>query len=130
MSLTLVTPVAADTYPLVLLDVRRQTKTEGVTVDDDLIEDFIIPAVTERAEIATGRQLLFATWKKVLDVFPCEGWIDIPKPPLAGFVVITYIDPNGVTQTFGASNYDVDAPVGPRCRRGRVMLAYGASWPT
>lgn len=126
MSLSLITePIG---YPIRLEDVRRQTKSEGVSADDVLIQDVIIPAVVDRAEQATARQMLKATWQLTQDGFGC--WIDVPRPPLiAGSLTVSYLDAAGVSQMVDPALYVVEAPVGPRAPRGRIRLAYGASWP-
>ena len=58
------------------------------------------------------------------------GWIELPKPPLQSVTSVTYRDTAGTLQTWAATNYVVDTPAGPRCRRGRLSLAYGISWPS
>jgi uncharacterized phiE125 gp8 family phage protein len=128
MLLSLVEP--PDDFPLTLLEVRQQTKTEGLTEDDNYVTGITIPAVTERMEGATGRQGLLASYRLELDRFPCERWMEIPKPPLvADSVVITYLDTAGVLQTLDSDLYVVQAPIGPKCARGRVSLASGQVWP-
>lgn len=61
------------------------------------------------------------------------SFIDIPKPPLqatsSSDVTVTYVDTSGVTQTWDPSNYDVDAPQGPVCERGRLRAKFGIPWP-
>jgi uncharacterized phiE125 gp8 family phage protein len=124
-----------------------QAPTVNTTVDPLLTT--LITAVRERAETATGRQLITATWDLVLDQFPCglqpyelgsrwRDWgfdrignlfLDIPKAPLQSVTSISYVDTAGQTQVWAASNYLVDAPSGPRGRRGRIAPAYGVVWP-
>lgn len=129
MPLSLVT--APVTFPISLGDVRRQTKTEGLTSDDLLIVDVIIPAVVDRAQNATDRQFLTATWSIGMDSFPGCSRIEIPKAPLVpGSVEISYRDAGDVVQTWAGSNYVVDAPQGPHCARGGVQLTYQNYWPT
>lgn len=128
MVLSLVT--APTTDPLDLETVKKQCRMEGLGDEDAFFTSQLIPAVRDHAELATGRALLTQTWDLKLDAFPLEGWIEIPKPPLISVTSVTYVDTGGVTQTFASSNYLVDAPVGPRCRRGRVALASGQAWPT
>jgi len=121
-----------------------QAPTTNTTVDPTIV--MVISAARERAEAFTGRQLITATWDLVLDEFPCglqpyelgahwthdrvgNMFLDIPKPPLQSITTITYVDTAGQSQTWSSSNYLVDAPSGPRCRRGRVAPAYGVVWP-
>lgn len=56
-------------------------------------------------------------------------FLDIPRAPLGSITSITYVDLTGTTQTWDPSQYDVDAPVGPRGQRGRVAPKYGIAWP-
>jgi uncharacterized phiE125 gp8 family phage protein len=121
-----------------------QAPTSNTTLDPTLTT--LVAAVRERAEAATGRQLLTATWDLRLDTFPCgvqpfelglhwsfdrigNMFLDIPRPPLQSVSSITYIDTAGQTQTWSSANYVVDAPSGPRGRRGRIAPAYGVVWP-
>lgn len=99
----------------------------NTTADPELTR--LITAVRERAELATQRALITQTWDLVLDEFPGDGYIEIPKPPLSSVTHVKYRDTAGTLQTWGSSNYIVEAPSGPRARRGRVSLAFGVTWP-
>jgi uncharacterized phiE125 gp8 family phage protein len=105
-----------------------QAPSTNTTIDPEIQR--VIAAVRDRAELATQRALPLQTWDLVLDDFPSCGWIEIPKPPLVSITHVKYRDGSGVLQTWAASNYIVEAPAGPRPRRGRVSLAYGISWPS
>lgn len=140
--------------PVTLDEAKLQVKLPvGVThPEDSLLEDIIIPAARERGEGATNRVFTQGTWELALDnedwpfgyrvgslgqrTWRSDGswrrygsWIEIPKSPLVEVLGITYVDSGGLTQTFAADQYLVDAPTGPKPRRGRVALAYGAIWP-
>ena len=129
MPLSLITPPEAE--PLDLDAVKDQCRIGRDASDQDaLLSSYIIPAARERAESQTGRALLTQTWDLVLDVFPDEGYIEIPKPPLIRVDSLKYQDQAGVVQTWAASHYVVQAPAGPRCQCGRLALAYGMTWPT
>lgn len=141
MALTLVAP--PDDEPVTLVEAKMQVRRTDVTDDDELLNSLYIPAARERAEQATGRQILTATWDLALDGIPCEGWIDVPKPPLIRVVSIAFVQTDGTTLTWtisqlsgsswiagaDAGNVQVDAPSGPHCARGRVAPAYGLYWP-
>lgn len=101
------------------------------SLDDDLafVETVIIPAVVERAEVATRRVLVESVWTLTLDGWPNEGFIEVPLPPLVSVTSVTYTDMAGTVQTWGASNYVVQAPAGPRCARGRLALPFASVWP-
>lgn len=99
--------------------------------EDDLIEQILIPAMRQRAEIATNRQLTQVTYDLTLTTFDwADGWLELPKPPLVELVSVRYLDASGVSQVLDASTYAVDAPAGAKTSRGRLRLAYGATWPT
>lgn len=127
MSLSLIT---APTEPvLTLQQAKWQCKIgEDVHEEDGFLSDFIIPAAEQRAETDTNRQLLTAVYELTLQGFPCD-FIDIPKPPLVSVGFIKYLDTAGVLQTWSSLNYVVTAPAGPRCGRGRIDWAYGATLP-
>lgn len=128
--------------PVSLDEAKLQVKLPvGVAhPEDDLIEGILIPAMRERAEIATNRQFRQVTFDLGLDGFVCAplhdqgrrrgaGWLELPKPPLVEVVRVTYRDGAAVTQTLAADQYEVDAPLGPKARRGRLTPAYGVIWP-
>lgn len=104
-----------------------EAPTTNTTADPELTA--LITTVRERAELATGRALITQTWDLLLDAFPSEGWIEIPKPPLQSVTHLKYTDTNGDVQTWAASNYLVQAPSGPRARSGRLALAFAETWP-
>lgn len=116
--------------PIDLAIAKKQVRREDIDDDDELIETVLIPAVRQRCEDATRRQLLRATWELQLDRFPCDWWLELPKPPLIDVLSVTYVDQSGVTQTWAASEYEVDAPRSDRCLRGRIAPVYGGIWPT
>lgn len=126
MALTLVTPPVAE--PLSVEEAKHQV-LQGGTVDDAYLATVLIPAVRDRAELATQRALITQTWDLVLDRFPCDGFIEIPKPPLVSVTFLKYYDTAGTLTTWATTNYDVQAPAGPRCARGRLALSSGVSWP-
>lgn len=155
MRLSLVDDAGA-VEPVTLDEAKLQVKLPvGVThPEDSLLEDILIPAARERAEGATNRAIRQATYDLALDSvdeWPWGSdraqiadrgslgrsaswtrrmsWIDLPKPPLVEVLSITSVDVDGVTQTFATNQYLVDAPTGSKPRRGRVALAYGATWP-
>jgi len=106
-----------------------QAPTTNTTVDPYVTN--LIVAARERAEVATRRQLLRATWDLYLDAWPRDGVIEIPKPPLDSVTYVKYTDTGGTLTTLAlTTDWLVSAPAGPRCRRGRVTLAYGQSWPS
>ena len=122
----------ATTYTLNLsaatLATGRAAPTANTTVDPELSR--LIADARERAEGATWRQFITATWDLLLDDFPHEAYLELPKPPLQSVTHVKYRDRAGALQTWASSNYVVEAPAGPRCARGRIGLAYGVTWPS
>lgn len=108
--------------------------------DDGIIADEI-RAARERCERVTGLQLLTATWAMYLDQLPGDlcgtglaygswDWLErysivLPRPPLLTVTSVTYVDYAGVTQTWDASLYQVDA----KSRPARLYPAWGQIWP-
>jgi len=97
-----------------------------VYASDDALLTGLIRAAREWAEGYTNRALITQTWELVLDTWPGTGYIDIPLPPLQSITDIKYKDTDGTESTWAATNYitDTDSFV------GRVVLAYGCSWPS
>jgi uncharacterized phiE125 gp8 family phage protein len=96
--------------------------------DEDSHFDSLITAAREQFELATGRQLITATWVLYLDAFPSTT-LRVPHPPLqsdATHPAITYVDTGGTVQTWPLAEYDVDVHAEP----GRITPAYGYVWPT
>lgn len=128
MALSLVTKPTAE--PLRTDDVKTQVQ-QFTSVDDALINTFVIPAARDRGELATRRAWLTQTWDWFLDQFPDNGVaFEIPKPPLRSITYVKYTDVSGTVHTLvEGTDYVVEAPSGARCRRGRVALPYGSVWP-
>jgi uncharacterized phiE125 gp8 family phage protein len=105
-----------------------EAPTVNTTADPELVG--LIVAVRERAELATNRAIPGPqTFDLILEQFPRDGYIEIPKPPLVSVTSVKYVDTAGATQTMDPSLYLVQAPAGPRCARGRVALPFAAVWP-
>lgn len=121
MTLKLITGPAAE--PITLTEAKLHLRVEH-TVDDDLITA-LIQAAREQAEHLTGRSLITQTWAQVLDAFPAAE-IELGRPPVASITSITYVDPNGDTQTMSSSDYSLDSTTTP----GYVLPAATlAAWP-
>lgn len=128
-------PVQALTLAYARLHLRALT-----TADDPLVTVWI-DAAAAYFERQTGRQLLTATREVWLDAFPFLGAsgaaarIELPHPPLQSVVSVSYLDGDGVLQSFddGASppvqQFAVSAPAGPYAARGFVEPLVGGAWP-
>lgn len=116
--------------PVTLADAKLQIKRGNISEEDTTING-LRQSVRERGERETERAFITQTWDQWLDVFPCDRFIEIAKPPLQTVTYVKYYDLNGTLQTLDADTvYHVSAPAGPRCRRGRVALRSGQSWPS
>lgn len=123
-----------------------QAPTVNTTADPELVR--MIKAARRRAERATRRALITQTWDAFLDqwptwdgyhggrtfepvntLLPAGGWVELPKPPLKSVTYVKYIDLAGVTNTWDPTNYLIDAPQGPYCRKGRLSLGWVKVWP-
>jgi uncharacterized phiE125 gp8 family phage protein len=125
--LSLVTAPSGE--PLDLDTVKDHCSLDGIDDKDVLIKNITIPSARDRAQLATRRQFLTATWDWFLDCFPGCTEIEVPKPPLRTVTFIKYYDEAGVQQTFSSANYIVQAAVGERAARGRIALTPFIPWP-
>jgi uncharacterized phiE125 gp8 family phage protein len=124
-SLTLVTaPDAASPFTEVVTVSELKTHCRIDVSDEDTYLEAIILAARQYAENYTWRAFMTQTWRATYDCFPCV--IEVPRPPLQSVTSITYVDDAGDTQTLSASLYQVDTKSQP----GRIIPAYGESWPT
>lgn len=90
----------------------------------------LVLALTERAELWTGRSFVDQSWTFWLDSLPitksCYArQIEIPRPPLQSVTHIKTYDAVGTGAVFPASSYFVDTVSSP----GRIVLQEGHSWP-
>jgi len=126
--------VAPTEEPVSVGEARRFMRVDG-TDEDLMIRDFIRTA-TQRAETITNRQLMTATLRARFDRFQVSAVpelmtrdgkaIELPAAPLVSVTSIQYVDTDGATQTWSASNYVVATDHEP----GRVTRAYSVEWPT
>ncbi len=90
---------------------------------DPLLSGLIVAARRE-AETRTNSVLITQTLDQYLDQFPC--WeLEVGLGKLQAVSEITYVDPDGTTQTLSSALYLVDA----NHERGRITPAYGQVWP-
>lgn len=120
MGLTLI--LAPSGEPIALAEAKLHCRVDS-TEDDALITALIV-AARNQAEDRTGRVLVTQKWRIDIDAFPVDT-IEIPLPPLVSVESITYLDSDGTRQTLDAAEYQVVANETP----GRVLPAYGKSWP-
>lgn len=120
----------ATTATLNLADASLGAEAPTTNTTQDPRLTGLIVAVRDRAELGTNRALITQTWDYVLDGFPADGYIEIPRPPLVSVTYVKYVDMAGVLQTMTVNtDYVVQAPAGPRCLRGRIALPFASVWP-
>lgn len=122
---SLVLQTAPAEEPLKINEVKQFLRID--IDDDDSLLDALIKASREYAETITRRRLITQTWKYYIDEWPEKDYIELPYPPLQSVSSVKYTD-YALTETplTLATDYVVETNTEP----GRVVLAYGESWPT
>lgn len=121
MALKLITGPAEE--PVSLAEAKLHCRVD-IDDDDALISGFIT-AAREVVEGIARRALIEQTLELVLDEFPGEDRLTLPRPPLLSVTSVKYTSEAGVEATFSSSSYVVDTDSEP----GRVVLKSGYSWP-
>ena len=136
MPLQLVT--APTQEPVSLAEARLHLRVDFS--DDDALIMALIRSARLAAETITGRQLVTARWKYILDSFPGPSLMGvpagrpftlpghailIPKAPVQTIVSIDYLDMNRTPQTMPAANYIADLA----CEPARITPVFGQIWP-
>lgn len=112
--------------PLTLGRVKNHLKLDDDLTADDAKISGLIRTATSLVETITNRALITQTWDFYYDHFPCDRFLEVPKPKLQSITSISYVDTAGDTQTWSSSLYDVDIRQTP----GRIAPAYSEIWPT
>ena len=136
MPLQLVSPPAEE--PVSLTDAKLHLRVDFT--DDDALISALITAARQAAETITGRQIVTARWRMVLDSFPGPSLMGvpagspftlpghailIPKCPVQSVVSIQYQDMAGIWQSMPTSDYVVDLA----CEPARITPVFGKIWP-
>jgi len=109
--------------PISVEDARLHLRATE-SVEDAYIAD-LITAARQTVERRCSRSFYDRTLELVLDRFPSCDEIRLLFGPVSSVPSITYLDADGVSQTFAAASYVLDSTsVHPR-----VVLADGESWP-
>jgi uncharacterized phiE125 gp8 family phage protein len=98
-------------------------KSGATTVEDTLLTRLITTA-RKFCEDFQNRAYITQTWYLWLDEWP--EYIEMPKSPLVSVTSVKYYDTSNTEATMTASDYYVDANSEP----GRIVLAYGKTWPS
>ena len=115
---------APGTEPVTTAEAKSHMRVD--ISDDDTLIGSLITAAREYVEGATRRSLITQTWRLNLDAWPGGNEISLPKPPLQSVSALIYLDEDGTQATMSTSMYIVDTDSQP----GRIVLAYGESWPS
>ena len=97
----------------------------GDTWDDDFLKSLRDTAI-EEVEAWLRRRCITQTWYFYLQRWPDRNYIVLPYGSLQSVTAITYKDTDGDSNTFSTDDYIVESDTDP----GRVVLAYGESWPS
>lgn len=124
MKTSIVTAPAAE--PVSLADAKLHLRIETAYTADDAYITALITLAREYVELVTNRKLITQTWKYYPEHWPCRDYIDIPFGKLQSVTSIAYYDTDGSATTLSASKYIVESATDP----GRVVLAYGETWPS
>ncbi|MEW5921571.1 MAG: head-tail connector protein [Bacillota bacterium] len=122
MALSLVTAPAVE--PVDLASAKTHLRVDGT--DEDVLITALITAAREYCEGFQNRACITQTWDLWLDSFPSEDYIRIPLPPLQSVASVKYYGTDNAEYTMAAADYFVDNKSEP----GRLVLAYGKSWPS
>ena len=113
-------------YPISMKEVKDHLRIIlGNTDEDDYLKRLIKSGVNY-AQLFLRRRLITQTWYYYPDDFPAGDVIVIPYGQLQSMTSLKYSDTDGTESTMTASEYIVDIKQDP----GRIVLAYGESWPT
>lgn len=103
MNLTLITPPTEE--PVSVATAKLQLRVD-TTTEDTLIGSYIKTA-RELGEGLARRAFVTQTLQLVLDTWPADGKLKLPRPPLQSVTSVTYLDGDGAEHVW--TEYDVDA---------------------
>ena len=136
MPLQLITPATEE--PVSLNEAKLHLRVD--TNDDDALIASLITAARQAAETLTGRQMVTARWRLVLDRFPRAACMEssnaqsfslpahavlLAKCPVQAVISIQYLDMTGNVQVLPEGDYVVDSA----CEPARITPGFGSNWP-
>lgn len=127
MNLGKLTVATAPTVEPVSRDEVKAYLRVDISADDPLI-DRITTAAREFLEGWAGLTFINTTYEERFDGFPgsSNSPLELQRPPLQSVTSITYLDAAGDSQTWAASNYQVDIYSKP----GLLLPNEGLLYPT
>jgi len=111
--------------PITLAEAKKQLEISADDTNHDKYLSDLITSAREQVEHDTGIVALTATIVEKRDAWPCEDYYELSLRPAQSVTSIAYIDENGDSQTWAASNYEVDTGR----VRPTVWLAHNVTWP-
>jgi uncharacterized phiE125 gp8 family phage protein len=121
MTITKVTDATVE--PLTLAQAKAHLREDLVDTDNDSYITSLITVARTAAENRLQRTLLQTTWLLTQDGF--DAALKLQMPRIISVEWLKYVDADGVLRTLDAAGYLVDTASEP----GRVVPAYGTSWP-
>lgn len=122
MGLIVVTPPAEE--PVTLTEAKAHLRVD-ISADDDYITA-CITAARIWAENFQRRAYVTTVFDLALDIWPENGVIELPRPPLVSVGSVKYYDEEETEYTFASSSYIVDTIGQP----GRIVLKWDSLWPS
>lgn len=96
------------------------------TSDDDTLIDNMIKAARIAIENYLDQKLITQTITEYFDEFPTDGVFNLTVWPVQSITSVNYLDTDGASQTWNASNYTTDLVSEP----ARITNAYSVSYPS
>jgi uncharacterized phiE125 gp8 family phage protein len=123
MNLVLQTPPASE--PITLAAFKAHVRVDE-DAEDTLLTSYLL-AARVHVEQLTSWALLDQTWDLFLDRFPAgDRAIELRRKPVSAVTSVTYVDPDGASQTLDPARWRLDAA----SHIPRLVPAWGETWPT
>jgi len=110
--------------PISLAEAKSHLRVDTTDEDADILS--IIKAARIYCENFQNRTYITRSRELWLDAWPEKDRINIPYPPLQSVSSVKYYGTDDTEYTMPATDYFVDTKNEP----GRLVLAYGKSWPS
>lgn len=115
----------APALPVLTTDEAKTYLKVTGSQEDTLIGN-IVKAMRLLAERYLAQAFITQTIEEVFDHWPPDGVLKLAVGPVQSVSSITYVDTDGNSQVWGASNYVVDT----HSIEARITPAYGQTWPS
>jgi len=112
-ALVRVTAPATDAVPI---DQLRAFLRLSDTAEDDALAH-ALESAWRAAETYTARAFIHQTWRKVMDRWPADGLVTLPRPPVVEVISVALRGPDGQETIIPPADYTADLSTAP----GRVV---------